>query len=98
MAKLVMVEEEEGKPTKIAHSMVAKDGEVIACPASLFLIFSCQGRSFPRALPPDRPGGSLAQQADGLHATNYQVLNNNFLDRILTINCQGLFCSLCQDV
>ena len=35
MAKLVMVEEEEGKPTKVAHSMVAKDGEVTACPASL---------------------------------------------------------------
>ena len=37
-----MVEEEEGKPTKIAHSMVAKDGEVTAYQASLFLICSCQ--------------------------------------------------------
>ena len=73
VAKLVMVQDENGKDTKVAHSMVAKDGEVGCICIESILTYCCQGGQIPKRLPLHRPSGDVAKQSDGLNEGDHQV-------------------------
>ena len=73
-----MTQDEDGKVTKIAHTMMAKDGEVTW---KKFVVTLFPAGAVHQWVPLHRPGGDVAEQTYGFHEGDYKVKEKNIYNK-----------------